>query len=414
VRVCVVTSTEAAAEPRAPRHAVAAKQALPDAEVIFVDLAPKGGQRPDPPILQGSGVVRRTIAYPTRQNGPAALAARKAWVSVSKALHAATGVVTTPLYGAAVIGLAAELNRMRADVYIAHNIETMLPAARAASANGARLIFDCMEYYSDMGDSQSADEARAARRLEAAWLGRCALVTASSGVLADVLAAEYGIPRPLPLYNTPPTSAAEPRPDAAGLRLYWRNAVVGFGQRGLDDILVAMTRLPADVTLSVQGRPPADGGRQLLQRIAELGLQDRVSVLPPYAAGEAVEQAARHDVGLCLEREGPANHAYTVSNKLFDYLMGGLAVVVADLPGLHSVVQRSSGGLLFRAGEPEDLAGQIGRLYDDRRLLRRLRSNARAFALEEGNLETEMARFRAALVAAVSPPPSAAISSGPH
>ena len=61
-------------------------------------------------------------------------------------------------------------------------------------------------------------------------------------------------------------------------------------------------------------------------------------------------QAAPHTIGLCLERKGPANHEYTVSNKMFDYMMGGLAVVSADLKGLHSVIKRSGGGVLFEPG----------------------------------------------------------------
>jgi hypothetical protein len=399
VRICIATSVPAWAEPRAPRHAVAAKQALPEAEVRFIDLVPRDLSTPDPPNLRAAvGVIRQTIEFPTRATGLLAFAGRKLVVKAARILFRLTGRVTEPVFGDHVIGFTRYLKRVQGDIYIAHNIETLLPAARAATRNGAKLVFDCMEYYSDMGETQASEEAQAARVLETAWLPRCSLVTASSDVLADVLAAEYRIPRPLALYNTPKLEDAPTSEPTEGLKLYWRNSVIGFGQRGLDDALTALTLLPPDVTLSLQGRPPNDGGQRLAARIHELGLAGRVSILPPYPPGEAVREAARHKVGLCLERRGPRNHEYTVSSKLLDYMMAGLAVVVADLPGLRAVVQCSRGGLLFEPGSPDHLAEQIARLHAEPELLAELAANARSFARTEGNTDVDMARFRAALL----------------
>lgn len=396
MRIVVVTSLAAAAEPRGPRHAVAAGEAFPDAEVIFVDLQPHGVEAADPPALRAAPSVRRlTLRYPTRKGRPLALAWRRARVAAARPLLRLTGAVTEPLFGPATIGLGRALKRLKPDMVIAHNIETLLPAARAAA--GGRLVFDCMEYYSDMGDSQTPEAARGARILERRWLPRCDLVMASSAALGRVLAGDYAIPQPLALYNTPPIGEAPARSPEPGLKLYWRNAVVGFGQRGLDDILIALTLLPDDVTLTVQGRPAADGGARLAARIAELGLAGRVSVLGPYPPGEAVSQAGAHQVGLCLERRGPANHEYTVSNKLFDYLMAGLAVVVADLPSLRDVVERSGGGLLFEPGSPADLAEKIQRLRDAPAQLVEFSGKARRFALTEGNVTVDMDRFKVAL-----------------
>jgi hypothetical protein len=401
VRICVLTSIAANAEPRGPHHAAAAKEAFPEAEVIFLDLQPQGAAVADPPVLADAPGVRRiTLRFPVRSAGIVSMAAlvwRRLRVRLSRAWFRLTGQITEAMFGAPVIGLTAALKALKADFYYAHNIDTLLPAARAAIASSGRLAFDSMEYHADMGDSQMPEEARAVPILQARWLPRCVLVTAASEVLAQVLAQEYEIPLPVALYNTPAVEAVLPAPPGESLSLYWRNSVVGFGQRGLDDVLVAMVDLPDDVTLSVQGRPAFDGGKALAERVAQLGLNGRVRVLPPYRPAEAVKLAALHHVGLCLERRGPANHTYTVSNKLFDYMMGGLAVVVADLPGLRVVVERAEGGLLFEPGSPKDLAAKIASLRDDPGLRARLAANARAFALAQGNAGVDMDRFKTAL-----------------
>jgi glycosyltransferase involved in cell wall biosynthesis len=405
MKVCVVTSNTAASEPRAPRHAIAAKLAFPDAEVVLVDLLEAHTtQRPDPLALRHHGVTRKTLRFPTRKSNLAAAIGRKARTALGRALFKGFGTLSDPVFGERGQGFADALRTIKADLYIAHNADTLYPAIRAARRDGAGVVFDCMEFYSEMGDAQSSLERDATRLLEERCLKSCVLVIASSDTLADALVDEYGIRRPLPAYNTPPkTDDLAPR-RGGGLNLYWRNNVVDLGQRGLHDALVALSFVPPTVHLSIQGHQPADGGLAVRTAIEALGLNGRVSVLPPFAPEEAVRLASAHDVGLCLERSGPRNHELTVSNKLFDYHMAGLAVVASDMPSLSQVLARSGGGLTYAANDPRALADAILRLHQSPQLLTSLQANARRFAMDEANMENELARIAAALQQAVAPP----------
>lgn len=402
-RVCVVTSVPAAREPRAPKHVVATLAALPDAEVYFIDMAGVDENLDDPPDLHGHKRLHRlTLRVPTRKGSPFCWAYQNTQVLIASRLFSMAKRVTPAVLGTRAVGLARVLSRIKADLYIAHNVETLLPAAMAASANRARLVFDCMEFYADMGDTQSANAAAATARIETAVLPRCDLVLATSESLAEALTVTYKIVKPLVLQNVPPITPMLPaKPARRGLRLYWRNSVIGFGQRGLDDALVAMTLLPSDVLLSLQGRLPLDDGHAVRSRIAELGLVDRVILLPPYAPGQAVASAALHDCGLCLERRGPANHEYTTSNKLFDYMMAGLAVIVPDLDGLARAVKCATAGLIYQAGSPKSLAENILVIYRDPSLLTQFAKASRAYAMQYGNAEHEMKKFKQALLACV-------------
>jgi glycosyltransferase involved in cell wall biosynthesis len=252
-----------------------------------------------------------------------------------------------------------------------------------------------------MGDGQLATEATAARILEAKYLPRCALVIASSDIMADALARDYGIVRPLAAYNVPPIENDLPPRKGGGLNLYWRNSVIGFGQRGLDDVLAAMVMLPAEVQLYLQGRQTPKSAADLNDRISMLGLKQRVNILPPYAPHEAVRNAALFDIGLCLERKGPRNHDLTVSNKMFDYHMAGLAVIATDLPALADVLSRSGAGLVCQPGDPWSLAEAVRTLLDTPERLAFLQRAARSFALGEANLESEVNKIAVALRSAL-------------
>lgn len=403
MNICVVTSVSAAAEPRAPRHAVTAKRAFPEAQVTLIDLVPRGQERqPDPQILLSESIQRLSLEFPTRAHNIVSLATRKAVSQLDRIRFIGKGTISEGLFGDRVQGLSRALISIPASLYIAHNVETLLPAARAARQHGAALIFDCMEYYSDMGDNQSALEASATRQLEARLLPSCDLVITSSDDLADTLASEYGIRRPLAAYNVPAKETRLPeRKGGGGLNLYWRNSTLGFGQRGLEDAIQALVRLPADVRLFLQGRLPPDGGITLWNRIEALGLGERITILPPHLPHDAVRQAALYDIGLCLERRGPKNHELTVSNKMFDYHMGALAVASSDLPSLARIIRRSNGGVLFSAGDPGALAESILTLRSCPSLLTELQTNARRFAMLEGNLDHEMSKIVDALRTAV-------------
>jgi glycosyltransferase involved in cell wall biosynthesis len=261
-----------------------------------------------------------------------------------------------------------------------------------------------MEFHSDMGDGQRRAERNLVRRIEKEYLAQCNLITTSSPQVAEALSATYGVHRLLPLYNAPPAHKKLPPKTDGPVSLYWRNAVIGLSQRGLEDALLALRELPGEIVLHLQGRLPNDGGRALTSRIERLELTERVRIHGPFLPHEAVCAASPYTVGLCLERPGVTNHELTVSNKIFDYFMAGLAVVASDLPGLREVVMRSGAGLLFEAGQPHDLAGCILQLHDDRELLRQQASNARVFALHEGNAEHEMLKLRTAFASLVERP----------
>jgi glycosyltransferase involved in cell wall biosynthesis len=383
------------------KQALALKQFWPHSEIMVFDANADGAEVPDNELLRQARLLRRSRTYPTRRTNLIALSVHRARVAASRTRWLLLKQLSPEIFGVRAVSLAPMLRRAPADVYIAHGIDTLLPVTMAAHHHRAKIVFDSMEYYSDMGDNQTNAEKTATRALQTRVLPSCALVLAASDEIADVLVSEYNIRRPVPVYNTPTVEHKLPQKNNGEFSLYWRNIQIGFGQRGLEDALVALSMLPSEIKLYLQGELPIDRAAELRTRIAKLGIESRVVVKPPFRPDQAVWQAAPHTIGLCLERHGPANHEYTVSNKIFDYMMGGLAVISADLRGLRRVINRSRGGVLFAPGNPENLAEVIHTLFQDRERVRVLGENARAFALAEANNEIDMARFVASFEKAI-------------
>ena len=376
---------------------------FPEAEITFVDASPDRGP-PGPVCLSGkSGMVTRTpVTYPTKRNGALRRIAAEAHQEYFRMMFRLLGIADVRAISVVAPALRDAMGRAGCDLVIGHNIDTLPLVCEIGRSRGAVVVFDCMEIYSDMGEGQSDLDRRLVETLERTYLPRCDLVTASSREVAAELERRYRLRAVLPVYNAAPsTPAPPPAPDDGRFHLYWRNATIGLGQRGLADAIDALALLPDDVVLNVQGRP---GSRiaAIRDRAAAAGVGDRLVVHPPFALGRAVAAASRFSVGLCPERDTCLNQRLTVSNKVFDYLMAGLAVIASDLPGLAGVVTESGAGLTHPPGDPAALAACVRRLYDDRDLLARLRTRALEHAGTRANEEMELARFGEAVTRAIA------------
>jgi glycosyltransferase involved in cell wall biosynthesis len=99
---------------------------------------------------------------------------------------------------------------------------------------------------------------------------------------------------------------------------------------------------------------------------------------------ELVEALRDHDVGLIINRPVTRNDELVFPNKLFEYLMAGLAVAVPRLPGMAPLVESERVGVTY---EPGRLADALAELGPDE--LTAMQRRGRELALSRLNAETQ-------------------------
>jgi len=62
--------------------------------------------------------------------------------------------------------------------------------------------------------------------------------------------------------------------------------------------------------------------------------------------------------------------------KLLEYMRSGRVVIAPEMGGFARMIRHGENGLLFKAGDPEDLARQIKTVYDDKELAKKVSQNA--------------------------------------
>ena len=319
--------------------------------------------------------------------------------------------------------LARAAAREPADVVIGHNLAALPAAARAAARLGARLGFDIEDLHTgELPDGPEHDPERRLRAsVERRLLPRCELLTAASDGIADDIVRLYGVRRPEVVLNVFPRAerpAAPPAREAsgrgAGVRsLYWYSQVIG-PDRGVEEALRALAKLDLPVELHLRGEllPSYEG--ELRSLTDELGISERVHRWPPAPPGELVALAQHHDIGLALEQPVSRNRQVCVTNKLFTYLLAGLAVAATDTVGQRGILESvPDAGFLYPPGDVDALAAGLRRLLTAPGALERARSAARRAADERYCWEVERERLvsyltrRAAVASAALPTPPA-------
>ena len=266
--------------------------------------------------------------------------------------------------------------REDADWFIAHTQGALPVAAAAAKRWNGSLGFDC----EDLLLENSTDPVEIVRRIEETYVPLCRYISVPSLCIAQRFRENHPTANLSVLYNVFPKVLAEgllppqQRTQSPLLRLHWMGQVIG-PRRGIEEAVEAASLLRDRVELHLRGNP-MNGYRSRLESRARRG--GALIRFHPIVAHDALIQTMGHfDVGLALEQPGHGNYSRTVSNKIFSYLLAGLAIAATDTPGQQEIMnQVPSAGFLFQAGNPQALADGLKKWVEDPQGLRRTQQAA--------------------------------------
>ncbi|WDZ87819.1 glycosyltransferase family 4 protein [Micromonospora cathayae] len=268
------------------------------------------------------------------------------------------------------------VDRLRPDIIHANDYKMLGVGARAtlrlrAAGHPVQLVWDAHEFLPGLNPALSRGRwlrAQCAHEREHAPVAD-AVVTVSEA-LADLLQREHHLPeRPTVVLNAPNAGAADatdggPVPDLRALcgigsdvpLLAYSGAVAPV--RGVDVVVEALPAL-AGVHLALVSLPPGRSSTPsidaLLRRAGELGVADRVHVLPyvPHHQVAAFLSAADAAVSPLVHLP---NHEIALSNKFFEYSHARLPIVVSDVRTMAETVRSTGQGEVFRAQDAADFA----------------------------------------------------------
>lgn len=311
--------------------------------------------------------------------------------AVARRLYRWLGVKTPALLGYGARRLLRLAQTISADLTIVHS-EAGLWVGHQLMQQGYAVGVDFEDWFSQdlLPSARQARPTAWIAELEAALLRDCSYRLAPSQAMAQAIAAHYRATPPTVVYNVFPQMKLE-QPQARAhrtLRLHWFSQTIGPG-RGLELLFEALPYLTQPVDVHLRGIcSPAN--QTWLAHQMPLGWATHVHIHPTVPNGELPARIAENDIGLALEQTDPPSRNLTVTNKLFQYLQAGLAVIATDTAGQREVFQQAPAiGHLVAAGDAQALAAAIDDLICNPARLQAAKAAARQAAQSRFSWELE-------------------------
>jgi glycosyltransferase involved in cell wall biosynthesis len=281
-----------------------------------------------------------------------------------------------------------ELLAAKADIYHAHDRDTLDLTARAARRLNVPFIYDSHEFWPDKNPYENNTGSLRDRVSEWLWTAKerrnarkaSAIIMTSAGH-AQGLRLLYGVQEPVLVRNIPEFQRGS---DKTILRkrcgLSEQDKILIYSgniqrNRGVEQVIAALRFLPANVHLVVLGYGPY---RKVLERTVAPDLRGRVHFLDAVPFTQLIATQHSADLGVAPFQSNCFHHKYVMPNKPFEYMMAELPVAVSDLPELKRVVETVGYGETFKPDDPKDIARVIAGILNDPAKMQLYRERARA------------------------------------
>ena len=286
---------------------------------------------------------------------------------------------------------------LKADIYHFHDPD-LLPWMRRLAAEGRHVVYDVHENYQARFDMWGLPGplSRLSATLFRAYERSCAARFAGVVAVSDSVLGLFDGARQdgCVVQNVPDTERfgsigggddrhGPPVIYTSGTHSDARNCL-----QTIDAMPYVLERHP-EVSFSFVGRyDPPGYDEALRERARHLGVESalRVEGLLPWE--ENFRRTAKAHIG-CVFYEDNPNNRVTIPNRLFEYMMCGVAVVAHDFPELANIIKGSKCGRLVDSKQAISIATGINSLLDQPDNIQIFGNNGRSAVLETYNFRQQ-------------------------
>lgn len=115
---------------------------------------------------------------------------------------------------------------------------------------------------------------------------------------------------------------------------------------------------------------------------AELSVVNKVIFAGKIEQHELLDFTVSADVGLALIENISLSYYYALPNKLFEYIMAEVPVVVSNMPQMKELVNKYNIGFVLEDETPESLKKILDKLFSDEKLYCKIKANQAAASIQ--------------------------------
>lgn len=267
--------------------------------------------------------------------------------------------------------IICSFSRLKLSAVNVHSLQLLPLGFLLMKAHKCRLIYDTHELETEIS-SDGGLRKQMAKKIERFFIKKCDLVIVVSESIADWYENEYGIERPTVVLNVPRYRELLKKDHfREGLRIGKDQKILLYQGvlspgRGVSLLLDAFkVRQDDNIVIVLMGYG------ELEVKVRELA--DRhynIFYFPAVAPDVVLEFTASADIGISLIENSCLSYYFCMPNKLFEYAMVGLPVIVSNMKDMSQFVSQHNMGVVVKELSPasinhaidELLSGDISRM----------------------------------------------------
>lgn len=287
--------------------------------------------------------------------------------------------------------------RIQSDLYIGHNLGSLMAITKASEKYGVNHIFDFEDYH--RGEYLSDDsERRKIEIIECKFINKTKFATGSSPLVVRKYRELFPRLKISVIHNCFPVSyscnnlkiiAQSP------IKIFWFSQYLGTN-RGIENVINAISCLPAgSFSLTLLGYASNKLKQYFCDLWENLGLNHSdFQLLDPIEEKSLVSVASDFHIGLASEVPYIENREFCLTNKVFIYLLAGNAILYSNTPSQALFLEANPlHGQVYDSDSIESIKTCLESYLNSPALLFSHRENSLKLGLEVYNWNNEKQRY---------------------
>ena len=282
--------------------------------------------------------------------------------------------------------------KINADLYIAHNLAALPIAVQAAKKNRAKCGFDAEDFHrNEVSNDPNDFQVKLKTFIEDKYLKEVDYLTCASPLISKAYKTLYPQLYPIVINNVFELKHQSQIKlnQNKGLKLFWFSQTIGKN-RGLEEVILALNLIDNPlIELHLLGYLDQNENGYF-NDLANFS----INYHQPISNSDIFKLASQFDIGLALERKQPLNRDICLTNKIFTYLISGLAIIASNTQAQQLFLEENEAiGKVYPIGNTTELSKIIVELLNNKDLLNTYKANAYKLAQTKYNWEMESKQF---------------------
>lgn len=255
----------------------------------------------------------------------------------------------------------------KASVFLANDLDTLLPNFLVSLFRKKKLVYDSHEYFTGMPELQATPfKKKIWHSLEKIMLPKIKHAYTVNRSIANLYQTQYNIDmkvvRNVPYLQVTSLNKNLVYPVGKTILLL-QGSGINEG-RGAEELIESMQILPDNFMLYFIGS--GNCWNKLKMLAGNLKLNHKIIFIEKIPFPELPSYTQQAHLGLSLDKPFCLNYELSLPNKIFDYIHAGIPVLASEVTEVKNIIENYNVGMTINEVSPKEIANAVLKIFENK------------------------------------------------